>query len=620
MALRVWPSTCILPCVVVLAGHALIATLLAGEGPTLVRDGRSDYCIVMPAAATVTEKKAAEELQHFIERISGATLPIFRDDQPVQAREIVVGASSRLHGTKISIDWPKLGSDGYVIKTADDKLIIAGSNKRGTLYGVYGFLEDHLGCRWYSSVVSRIPTQKTITLGAIDEVQVPAFAFREVYYADAMDPDFAARLKLNGNASTMKEHVLAVERHAGWATWCHTAFSFVPPKVFFRDHPDYYALTGGKRQATQLCYANPDVLGVTLAKVKDLFQHPVNFEAGIEGFIPRTNGPYWADKDDHYIDISQMDRSDNCTCPDCRAIDDREETPMGSLLTFINRVAENFPDKTISTLSYQYTRRPPKNIRPRDNVSIMLCNIECGRALPIAKSPHDCDRRFVQDVVEWSKICRNLSIWDYCVNFVHLMAPNPNLRVQQPNIKFFRDHQVRGYFAQGSREIGGDLCELRNYLIAKLCWNPDANAEAIINDFVDGFYGPAAGPIRRYLALISDAAEKMPQRMGLGDSPQEHADTFLRPELLRQYDALFDEAERLAAGDAELLDRIRATRMSLMYAKLELADGSPAEQLETLRQFADLCRKNHIRRLSEWGNPPDAYVKQAEERIRKAAP
>jgi hypothetical protein len=312
-----------------------------------------------------------------------------------------------------------------------------------------------------------------------------------------------------------------------------------------------------------------------------------------------------------------MDRADNCTCSECKAIDDREGTPMGSILTFINQVAERFPEKTISTLSYQYTRRPPKCMRPRDNVSIMLCAIECGRALSLADSPHDCDRRFVQDVVDWSKICSNLSIWDYCVNFVHLMAPNPNLRVQQANIRFFRDHRVRGYFAQGSREVGGDLCELRNYLIAKLCWNPDANVEAIIDDFVDGYYGPAAGPIRRYLALLHDAAAKMPRPMGLGDSPKDHADTFLAPELLRQYDALFDKAERLVTADAELFDRVRAARMSLMYAKLELAYGTTAEQMETLRQFADLCRKNHVRRLSEWGNPPDDYVQEAQERMRR---
>jgi hypothetical protein len=223
----------------------------------------------------------------------------------------------------------------------------------------------------------------------------------------------------------------------------------------------------------------------------------------------------------------------------------------------------------------------------------------------------------VQDLVAWSKICKNLSVWDYCINFVHPMAPNPNLQVQQANIKFFRDHHVQGYFGQCNREVGSDLCELRCYLIAKLCWNPDANVEAIINDFVDGFYGPAAEPLRRYLALIGEAAAKMPEPLGLDDPPKDHADSFLRPELLRQYDALFDEAERLAGGDVELLGRVRNARMSLLYAKLELGVGSPAQQLETLQQFAALCRTNHIRRLREWDMSPAEYVKQMEERIKK---
>lgn len=107
-------------------------------------------------------------------------------------------------------------------------------------------------------------------MGQQSHEQIPAFAFREVYDADAMDPDFAARLKLNGNTSTMKDNVLAVERHAGWATWCHTAFSFVPPTQYLQDHPEYYALTGGKRQATQLCYSNAGVFDVTVTKIEEL--------------------------------------------------------------------------------------------------------------------------------------------------------------------------------------------------------------------------------------------------------------------------------------------------------------------------------------------------------------
>lgn len=592
----------------------------AGADLLLVQDGRSEYRIVLPAQPSVTEKKAAEELQSFIRQISGATLPLVADTQPAVKKEIVIGAGPRLAAAGVTVDWKRLGSDGYALKTVGDKVFIVGSKQLGALYGVYGLLEDHLGCRWYSSTVSRIPHRKNILLGRMNEIQVPAFEFREVYYADLMDPDLAARLKLNGNASTMKDHAMAIERHAGWGTWCHTAFSFVPPGTYFKEHPDYYALTGGRRQQTQLCFSNTNVLEVAVAKIRELIRQPADFKALVNEFIPRAGGPYWATGEDRYFDVSQMDTHGQCQCPACQAIDQREGTPMGSILTFINSVAERFPDKTISTLSYQYSRRPPKNLRPRDNVSIMLCNIECGRALPIPQSPHDCDKRFVADIESWSQICQHISIWDYCVNFAHLMAPNPNLRVQQANIRFFRDHHVRNYFSQGSREYGGDFCELRGYLIAKLCWNPDLDVDATINDFLAGFYGPAAPPIRRYLDLMHDEAEKMNRPLGIYDSPGAHAASFLRPELVRQYDAFFDEAERLAASDPAALDRVRTARMSLMYAKLERGMGGAAEQRATAARFFDLCRTNNIRRLNEGGRPPAEFEKSVNDRINKMKP
>lgn len=591
-----------------------------GANLTLVQDRRSEYRIVMPAHPSVTEKKAAEELQSFIRQISGATLPLVGDDQPAVKKEIVVGHGPRLATAGITVDANRLGRDGYALKTVGERLFIISASPMGTLYGVYGFLEDHLGCRWYSSSVSRIPSNTTLRLAPMDEVQVPAFEFREVYYADLMDPDFAARMKLNGNASTMKDHAMSIERHAGWGTWCHTAFSFVPPAKYFKDHPEYYALTKGKRQQTQLCFSHADVLEITTAKIRELIRQPVDFKALVNEFIPRAGGPYWAEGADHIFDVSQMDTHGNCQCPACKAIDDREGTPMGSILEFINGVAERFPDKTISTLSYQYSRRPPKTLRPRDNVSIMLCDIECGRVLPIAQSPHDCDKRFVADIQSWAQICRRISIWDYCVNFSHLMAPNPNLRVQQPNIRFFRDHHVRNYFSQGSREYGGEFCELRGYLIAKLCWNPDLDVDATINDFLAGYYGPAARPIRRYLDLMHDAAEAMPRPLGVYDSLGAHTSSFLRPELVRQYDALFDEAERLVAADPAVRDRVSAARMSLMFAKLELGMGSPAEQRATAARFFEWCRKNNIRRLNEGGRPPAEFEKAVYDRINKMKP
>ena len=288
-----------------------------------------------------------------------------------------------------------------------------GGSDQGTLYAVYSFLEKYLGCRWYSSKVSHIPRQNEIIIGQINETQIPSLKFREVYYADAMDPAFAARQKLNGNASVIQNGKQVREKHRGWGTWCHTFYTFVPPDKYFAVHPEYFSLINGKREpVSQLCVTNPDVFRITLAELKKRIQE---------------------NPEDHYWDVSQNDRHSNCTCPNCQAVDDREGTPMGSVLEFVNKIAAEFPDKIISTLSYQYTRRPPAKIRPAENVSIMLCSIECNRSEPILTDPLSAS--FRSDVQDWSKICDKVFIWDYVVQFSNLVSPFPNLRVLQPNVR-----------------------------------------------------------------------------------------------------------------------------------------------------------------------------------------
>jgi len=583
----------------------------------LAENGNSNYKIVLAEDASKVQEFAAKELRSFLKQICQAELPIVTDSQPLGECEIILGQNRHLQKLNTTIDFSNLGKEGFTIRTVGNHIIIAGGPPaqrvrragpvRGTLYGVYTFLEKYLGCRWYTSKVSRIPQHPTISLPQIDDTQVPVLDYREVYYADAMDPDFAARLKLNGNASTMKDGKMVSERHAGWGTWCHTAFSFVPPEEYFEQHPEYYSLINGKRQAKQLCFTNPEVLEVVSLRMRELIAQPTDFSPSVNRPLPRKGGPLWADTEDHYWDVSQMDGPGACQCPNCYAIDQRQGSHIGSLLTFINKLASEFPDKTISTLSYQYTRTPPKSLRPAPNVSIMLCNIECTRSYPIPESPFEADKIFASDLEKWSKICNNLFIWDYVVNFGHLYAPNPNLRIQQSNIKYFIDHNVKGIFCQGSREVGGELSELRNYLLAKLLWNPDCNVDKVIDDFLGGYYGPAALSIRGYIDLLHDSVERSTEKLGIYDTPQSHADGYLSPALLRQYKQYFNEAERLVAHDEELLFRVQTAFMPVMYVQIVNQAGPPLERLETLEKFIHLCKANHILRLSEWGNPPEKF-------------
>jgi len=569
---------------------------------TLAHNGKSEFRVVVPENAPELMEYAAKELQTFLHEISGARLPIVSDAKPVGKHEILLGDNAHLAKVGVWIDFRKLGKEGFTIRTTDDgHLIIAGATPRGTLYGVYAFLEERLGCRWYSSTVSRIPKTETIEIEPIRDTQIPVFEWREAYYYDPMDPVFAPRIKLNGNASKNRDHKLYCERHGGWGSWCHTSFMFVPPDKYFKDHPEYYALVGGKRQTSQLCFTNPDILPITVDRIKELIERPMEYSPKTRGLAPRTEWPIWADEEAIYWDISQNDTGGNCQCENCRAIDEREGTPMGSLLTFINQVAAEFPDKIITTLAYQYTRRPPKSLRPAKNVAIVLCNIECSRGMPLATSNQPADIGFRKDLENWSAICEHLIIYDYVVSFPHLVNPFPNLRVLQPNVQLFRDRNAKGVFEQGNREFGGEFCELRAYMLAKLLWDPDCDVDAAMDDFLSGYYGAAGLPIRRYIDLLHDALDRAGNVLYYGDPPQSHGKDFLSPEMVAQYDALFDEAERLVADDRDVLLRVQTARLPLMYAKLNLRSGDFQSRVATAERLFDVTERIDLRMFDEWG-------------------
>src|SRR5262245_13385698 len=113
----------------------------------LADNKRSTYSIVLAADAAPATKHAAEELARFLEQITGAHLALVTDQTSPVRHEILVGPSRRLE--HLSLKHGDLGDEGYLLRTVGERLVITGATPRGTLYGVYGLLEEHLGCRWF---------------------------------------------------------------------------------------------------------------------------------------------------------------------------------------------------------------------------------------------------------------------------------------------------------------------------------------------------------------------------------------------------------------------------------------------------------------------------------------
>jgi len=564
----------------------------APAGIVLTDNEMSRYRIVVPSAATESEKKAATVLQDYLLQISGAVLPVIAADKHRSPYEIVLGQNERLEQAGVSINLNTLKEDGFVIRTDSMRLFITGGNEKGTLYGVYTFLENYLGCRMYSPKVKIIPKQKKIVLGKINDTQIPVIGFRDTHYRVTWDAEYIDWHKLDHDEKGGRPE---------WGMWVHTFNSLVPPEIYYDEHPEYFAMVKGKRIPTQLCLTNPRVLDLTIQNLRQkIAQNP--------------GAKYWS--------VSQNDNKDYCTCDQCKAIDDREGSPSGSIVNFVNQVADQFPDKMISTLAYEYGRHAPKTLKPRDNVNIMLCSIEAYRHKAITEDPASAD--FVKDVEDWGRIAKDIIVWDYVIQFNNLISPFPNLHVLQPNIQFFAQHNVNAMFEQGNREVGGEFAALRGYLISKLLWNPNENVDTLMNDFLRGFYGAAAKPIRQYIDEMREALLKSEKPLRIFGTPIEAAESYLTPAHMALYEKLFDQAEQMVADSVQLLERVRIARLPLEFAMMEQAkknfygergvfekvDGrwqvKPAIRAK-IDPFTDLCIREGVTQIKEWSTSPDEY-------------
>ena len=284
---------------------------------------------------------------------------------------------------------------------------------------------------------------------------------------------------------------------------------------------------------------------------------------------------------------------------------------MGSLLTFVNavadRVAEQYPDVWIGTLSYWYTRKPPATLKPRPNVQIQLCSIECCLIHPINDPNCPANVQFCRDLTNWSPLTDKISIWNYNTNFRNYLLPCPNLRVIEPNVRFFTANKARGLFMQAAgNALSAEFSDLRNYMMANLIWDPNRSGTRLMNEFLELHYRESAPPIRRYIDLIHDAAEAggLHRSCFAGRASQYGID----PALAQPALALFADARQLAQTDevSARVDKASITAYRLAIDPVwEVEDPAALgpDQLQQasplIERFLGLCDRFSVDRVGE---------------------
>jgi len=583
---------------------AATATAAEGKGTCVLSIGGKvvapkTHAIVLPASPTPQERFAAEDLQAHLEKLTGKRIEIAAEGKLGKRTPIVIGkATAALKALGVRVAFDTLGLEGIVVRTKGPALVLAG-NRRGVLYAAYAFLEDQCGIRWLTPDCTVIPTSGHIEIGKLNRRYVPPLEYRSTDYPRSRPAEWAVHNKINGTQTALKD------QHGGkiaYSHFVHTFNSILDPAKHFADHPEWFSEINGKRVGgrTQLCLTNPEVL----ARAKQAVRQWIK------------DAP-----DATIFSVSQNDWHNYCRCATCEALAKKEASQAGPLIHFVNAIADDIatdhPDKLISTLAYQYTRKPPKHVKPRPNVCVRLCSIECCFAHPLDVCP--TNKTFVDDIRNWNKICDRLYIWDYVINYHHSVQPFPNLYSLRPNIRFFIDHGVKGIYEEACYfTVGSELAELRTWILAKTLWDPGYDTDRAIDEFLAGYYGPAAGPIRQYVKLIHKQ---------VADHPDWHANIWSKPTapylnqpVIDESVKLFDAAEAAVKADPALLHRVRVARMPIQYVRIVTAKNDVAALID---RFEAVARKEGLVTVREHRRLGDlttwlAKVRQDNEKRKKS--
>jgi hypothetical protein len=559
-----------------------VATMAQGkERITLVNNGVAKYVIRTDQNNSIL-LKAANVINEFTKLSTGTAFGFQSDERDLPA--II------LEQVLIDKTYPE---DSYSIQFIGANMYIKGSGN-GVLYGAYRYVRDVIGGRkWYTGRENTsIPKSSSLRVDAEFYVFAkPHFQFREVYFPIELDQEYLDWYGLHN----LEEK---------WGDWGHTFNKILPPSVYFKEHPEYYSLYNGKRQATQLCLSNEAVFEHTVAYFK-------------QRMLENPQATYWS--------IAQNDDIGSCTCEQCQAIDRQEGGAQGSLIHFVNRVAAKFPDKKFTTLAYLQTANAPAHLHVAENVSVILSNIDAFRKGDIGTEPSAA--AFRKQLRDWKIKAKHVFVWDYLTQFTNYLAPFPVQGTLQKNLDYLKHQGAEGVFLQGGGSSYSDMAELNAYILAHLVWDSTISENQLTDEFVSGYYGKSGSIIKTYLNDRRNALPAVSSALSIYGNPIDNRNDYLSPEKMDHYSTLLEKAEVMSEGNALLEQRIRRLGLGLDYTYLQQARFYGPRQhgiftedngewkvrpslLRKLQQFVDDAKKLGVIELAEGGVSPDQYANE----------
>ena len=507
--------------------------------------------------ASEAERHAAEEFIHFAHEATGQPFTLTTDYDPDAGPYFIIGRENAFVaalGEPPSKD--ELGEDGYEFRPLGDDVLIAGATPRGTLYGVYGYLRDMLGWEWYSidDPGTLVSHSDDVPLPESREVHVPRFRYREVFAPEGGDnpapgdtagADFAARNMLNGQLGHRNDENNDTGRmlraRQGWGVDIYSNYNIGGES----------ALTDSARQQV-VGNVNAVMHKDTLRPQSDLLTY---------GLVEHIDG---GSRSNDPADLDFANAGDS---------------PGAPLFELTRRAAadlqERYPNFILLGQAYLWSLRPPANVSLPDNAGVMFAPIEANWAEPLHQGSNtdlflaERDHQSIIDYLDgWSQRSNHIWMWLYATNYAGYLQPLPTIFPMIDTIKRLDSiPQVEGVFIQDAYTTrGGSFAALHAWVYAKLMWDPDRDADELIQQFCDGYYGPQAGAyMYQYIHALHDAWRAHPSAI---HTKTHVLQPYLSAEFLIRADQLLQQAAAAAEGNPRFARHVAIERMGVDWVML----------------------------------------------------
>ena len=572
---------------------------------TLVEGGETDFVIVTEENPDECILTAVDEMQTYLKKISGAELDYVTEAELAEGRKAIVIGETELEKSITAVDREAIGADGFLLYSNGTYLLIAGGDSRGTLYGVYTFLEEYLGVRWFTPTLEVVPESEDIVIDAgINRVVQPSFAIRR---NDCAGTNAAHRARTKMNVSFHYEE-FEYGGALNYVMWDVTLDRLVPDALF-SEHPEYFAMNpDGTRTTDQVCLSHPEVLSLAIENAR---------KAILE--CDRETA-------DH-IHIGQKDNMNYCHCGGCTALHEKYGSVSAPVIIFTNAFADalddEFPEFTYTFYAYNETDKPPTDLslKCNENVVPVLCGLhkacrshpitECGAMDGIEhetfeKLYGDPEPEIAENFKNWVKIADRTYIYDYTINFLNTAQFFSNFETMQSTMKYMHDIGITGYVYNCGDGHYAAFNELRNYLLCKLQWDVNCDVEYHMNDFLRAFYGEEAAPyIREYIDLQTAMTKATAHAF---DFDWHYQAGFCSPYAVAKSDILWKKALNADVTEEQKFN-IEVAELSWRYYKANLFMGeyiflNPFRLKENEKLYDDF--KSHgLDRVSSFGLIPE---------------